>query len=48
MGAEPHSAVPCGDRSSKQEQKRGGSHTKQVSVFMGTNEFHEIISDADM
>lgn len=25
-----------------------GVHTKQVSVFMGTNEFYEIISDADM
>lgn len=28
--------------------EEGGSHTKQVSVFMGTNEFYEIISDADM
>lgn len=25
----------------------GGTHTKQVSVFMGTNEFYKIISDAD-
>ena len=25
-----------------------GTHTMQVSVFMGTNEFYEIISDADM
>lgn len=48
MGAELRGAVPCGDRSSKQEQKgRGGTHTKQVSVFKGTNEFYEIISDAD-
>lgn len=28
--------------------EREGTHTKQVSVFMGTNEFYEIISDADM
>lgn len=31
MGAEPHSAVPCGDRSSKQEQK-GGVHTQSRSL----------------
>lgn len=48
MGAELRSAVPCGDRSSKQDGGGGVTHTKQVSVFMGTNEFYEIISDADM
>lgn len=44
----PTVLYPVGTGHRSRNRRRGGSHTKQVSVFMGTNEFHEIISDADM
>lgn len=39
---------PVGTGHRSRSRRGGGTHTMQVSVFMGTNEFYEIISDADM